>query len=271
MSAPVCLVSYIRVSTAQQGKSGLGIEAQRETLARFAEAEGFEIVAEFIEVETGKGSDAIERRPKLSAALAEARRLKCAVVVAKLDRLSRDVHFISGLMVHRVSFIVAELGADVDPFMIHLFAALAEKERALISARTKSALAAAKARGQKLGNPNIATAREAGAAALKANADRHAAKVLPIIAEIQKSGAKTLRAIAEALNARGITTPRGRDWEANERQERACEGLSLKAERHGNSLPGFPPYSPSLFLLRTAPGCVSADQPHHQPCLISRG
>jgi DNA invertase Pin-like site-specific DNA recombinase len=117
-------------------------------------------------------------------------------------------------MVHRVSFIVAELGADVDPFMIHLFAALAEKERALISARTKSALAAAKARGQKLGNPNIATAREAGAAALKANTDRHAANVLPIIAEIQKSGAKTLRAIAEALNARGISTPRGRHWEA---------------------------------------------------------
>jgi DNA invertase Pin-like site-specific DNA recombinase len=117
-------------------------------------------------------------------------------------------------MVHRVSFIVAELGADVDPFMIHLFAALAEKERALISQRTKAALSAAKARGQKLGNPKIAAGREAGATALKANADRHAANVLPIIAEIQKSGAKTLRAIAEALNARGIPTPRGRKWEA---------------------------------------------------------
>ena len=121
------LVSYIRVSTAQQGKSGLGIEAQRLALDAFAKANGFEIVAEFVEVETGKGSDAIERRPQLNAALAKARREKCAVVVAKLDRLSRDVHFISGLMVHRVPFIVAELGADVDPFMIHLYAALAEK------------------------------------------------------------------------------------------------------------------------------------------------
>ena len=153
------LVSYPRVSTAQQGKSGLGIEAQRLALDAFAKANGFEIVAEFVEVETGKGSDAIERRPQLNAALAEARREKCAVVVAKLDRLSRDVHFISGLMVHRVPFIVAELGADVDPFMIHLFAALAEKERALISQRTKAALSAAKARGQKLGNPNISVAR----------------------------------------------------------------------------------------------------------------
>ena len=154
------LISYIRVSTAQQGKSGLGIEAQRLALDAFAKANGFEIVAEFVEVETGKGSDAIERRPQLNAALAKARREKCAVVVAKLDRLSRDVHFISGLMVHRVPFIVAELGADVDPFMIHLFAALAEKERALISQRTKAALSAAKARGQKLGNPNISAARE---------------------------------------------------------------------------------------------------------------
>src|SRR3984957_14232079 len=208
------LVSYIRVSTAQQGKSGLGIEAQRLALDAFAKANGFEIVAEFVEVETGKGSDAIERRPQLNAALAKARREKGAVLVAKLDRLSRDVHFISGLMVHRVPFIVAELCADVDPFMIHLFAALAEKERALISQRTKAALSAAKARGQKLGNPNTSAAREAGATALKANADRHAANVLPIIAEIQKSGATTLRAIAEALNARGIPTPRGRKWEA---------------------------------------------------------
>src|SRR5271165_1975165 len=209
------LISYIRVSTVGQGKSGLGLEAQRQAIARFAAVEGFEIVAEHVEVETGKGADAIERRPQLSAALAEARRQKCAVVVAKLDRLSRDVHFISGLMVHRVSFIVAELGADVDPFMIHLFAALAEKERALISQRTKAALAAAKARGQKLGNPHIEAAREAGEKALRANADRHAANVLPIIAEIQKSGATTLRAIAEALNARGVPTPRGKLWEAS--------------------------------------------------------
>jgi DNA invertase Pin-like site-specific DNA recombinase len=208
------LISYLRVSSAGQGKSGLGIEAQREALARFAAAEGFEITAEFVEVETGKGSDALERRPRLAAALAKARSLRCAVVVAKLDRLSRDVAFISGLMAQRVPFIVADLGADADPFMLHLFAALAEKERAMISHRTRAALAAAKARGQKLGNPNLGAAREAAATALRAGADNHAANVLPVIAQIQKSGATTLRAIAEALNARGIQTPRGRRWEA---------------------------------------------------------
>jgi DNA invertase Pin-like site-specific DNA recombinase len=209
------LISYIRVSTAQQGKSGLGIEAQREALARFAAAEGFEIAGEYVEVETGKGSDALDRRPQLFAALNKARSLRCAIVVAKLDRLSRDVAFISGLMAQRVAFIVAELGADADPFMLHLFAALAEKERAMISQRTKAALGAAKARGQKLGNPKLAGAREAATASLIANADRNAANILPIIAQIQKSGSTTLRAIAEALNARGIPTPRGRRWEAS--------------------------------------------------------
>src|ERR1700760_612823 len=154
------LVSYIRVSTSQQGRSGLGIEAQRATLARFAETEGFEIIAEMVEIETGKGSDALDRRPMLSAALAEARKRRCSVAVAKLDRLSRDVHFISGLMAHRVPFLVAELGPDVDPFILHLFAALAEKERAMISARTRSALKAAKERGIKLGGPKLEQARE---------------------------------------------------------------------------------------------------------------
>ena len=208
------IVAYVRVSTSQQGRSGLGIEAQREALARFAEIEGFEIVAEFVEVETGKGSDALDRRPELAAALAKARALRCPVAVAKLDRLSRDVHFISGLMSHRVSFVVAELGPDVDPFVLHLYAALAEKERALISGRTKSALAAAKAKGVKLGNPKLGDARGRAVAALKAEADRAAGNVLPIIAEIQKSGAKTLRDIANALNARGVPTPRGGLWYA---------------------------------------------------------
>jgi DNA invertase Pin-like site-specific DNA recombinase len=96
--AMTAIITYIRVSTAQQGKSGLGLAAQRSALAQFAKAEGLEIAQEFTEVETGKGSDAIERRPQLKAALAAAKKLKCAVAVAKLDRLSRDVHFISGLM-----------------------------------------------------------------------------------------------------------------------------------------------------------------------------
>ena len=208
------LIGYVRVSTSRQGRSGLGIEAQREALARFAASEGFELVRVFVEIETGKGADALDRRPQLAAALSEARRQRCAVAVAKLDRLSRDVHFISGLMAHRVPFLVAELGPDVDPFILHLFAALAEKERAMIATRTKAALAAAKARGVKLGGPKLAEAREAAIASLKALADRNASNVLPIIREIQRTGAASLHQIADALNARGISTPRGGKWYA---------------------------------------------------------
>jgi DNA invertase Pin-like site-specific DNA recombinase len=202
------------VSTSQQGRSGLGIEAQRQTLRQFAQAEGFEVVREFVEVETGKGADALDRRPQLKAALAAARKQRCHVAVAKLDRLSRDVHFVSGLMAHKVPFLVAELGSDVDPFVLHLFAALAEKERALISTRTRQALAAAKERGKTLGNPRLHIARRSAVATIQAEADRHAANVLPIIREARKAGATTLREIAAALNARGIATARGGLWYA---------------------------------------------------------
>jgi DNA invertase Pin-like site-specific DNA recombinase len=208
------LITYIRVSTSAQGRSGLGIEAQRNALAHFADSEGYEVAREFVEVETGKGADALDRRPQLKSALAAARKLKCHVGVAKLDRLSRDVHFISGLMAHKVPFVVAELGPDVDPFVLHLFAALAEKERALISTRTRQALSAAKARGVTLGNPKLNAARKTAVQAVKAEADRYAANVLPIIREAQKAGASTLRQIAEALNARGIPTARGGQWYA---------------------------------------------------------
>ena len=209
------LVGYVRVSTAKQGHSGLGIEAQKEALERFAANEGFQILRVFVEVETGKGSDALDRRPQLAAALSEARRQRCSVAVAKLDRLSRDVHFISGLMAHRVPFVVAELGPEVDPFILHLFAALAQKERAMISARTKAALAAAKARGVTLGSPELPKARKSAATTIKALADQHAANVLPVIREIRRAGATSLHQIAEALNARGITTPRGGQWYAS--------------------------------------------------------
>ena len=156
----------------------------------------------------------LDRRPQLKAALAAARKLRCHVAVAKLDRLSRDVHFISGLMSHRVPFLVAELGPDVDPFVLHLFAALAEKERALISTRTRQALAAAKARGVALGNPKLHRARKSALKAVTAEADRFAANVLPIIREAQKAGATSLREIAAALNARGVPTARGGQWHA---------------------------------------------------------
>lgn len=208
------LVGYLRVSSTQQGRSGLGIEAQRQALAQFAEADGFEIVREYVEVETGKGADALDRRPQLAAALADARKRHCSIAVAKLDRLSRDVHFISGLMAHRVPFLVAELGPDVDPFILHLFAALAEKERSLIGSRTKSALAAAKARGVTLGGPKIREAQKIAAARVAEIADHHARNVLPIIRNIQRAGAKSLHDVAKALNARGIGTARGGKWYA---------------------------------------------------------
>src|ERR1700722_2088930 len=144
-------IGYVRVSTTSQGRSGLGLEAQRAAIARFAAAEGLDVTQVYEEIETGSGSDALDRRPQLAAALKTARKAKAPVLVAKLDRLSRDVHFISGLMAHRVEFVVCELGRQSDPFVLHLYAALAEKERNMISARTKAGLAAAKARGTKLG------------------------------------------------------------------------------------------------------------------------
>src|SRR5262245_21600553 len=138
MPSPV--IAYYRVSTQAQGRSGLGLEAQRKTVTQFTRNEALAVVQEFVEVETGKGADALDKRPQLATALKAAKKLKAPIVVAKLDRLSRDVHFISGLMSQRVPFIVTALGRNVDPFMLHIYAALAEKERALISERTKVAL-----------------------------------------------------------------------------------------------------------------------------------
>jgi DNA invertase Pin-like site-specific DNA recombinase len=205
-------VAYYRVSTQGQGRSGLGIEAQQAAVARFLETEGIALVGSHVEVETGKGTDALDRRPILSAALTQAKKARCPVIVAKLDRLSRDVHFISGLMAHKVPFIVAELGADVDPFLLHLYAALAQKERALISQRTRDALAAKKAAGVKLGGPKASEAAAIGRQAQRDAADRFAANVLPIIDSIRATGETTLEAITEALNARGVKTARGGAW-----------------------------------------------------------
>jgi DNA invertase Pin-like site-specific DNA recombinase len=198
------IFSYVRVSTDKQGKSGLGLEAQREAIRRFAEANGMQVAQEFCEVETGKGTDALDRRPQLAAALKAAKRAKCSVVVAKLDRLSRDVAFISGLMAQRVAFIVAELGPNVDPFTLHIYAALAQQERKMISDRTRAGLAAAKARGVVLGNPTLASGNRA-AAADRANALRE------VFTELVSHSAH--KAAAE-LNARGIDTPTGARWSA---------------------------------------------------------
>jgi DNA invertase Pin-like site-specific DNA recombinase len=200
-------IGYIRVSTQQQGRSGLGLEAQRAALERFAEAEGFDMLATLEEVETGKGADALERRPRLADALRLARKRKAPILVAKLDRLSRDVHFISGLMAQRVPFIVTELGNDVDPFMLHIYAALAEKERRVISQRTKAAMAAAKARGKTFGGLNAAGVARREEAVARAEALR------PLLAELEARG-MSARGVAEELNRRHIRTPAGGKWHA---------------------------------------------------------
>jgi DNA invertase Pin-like site-specific DNA recombinase len=211
-------ISYVRVSTTRQGRSGLGLEAQTAAIEAFAASNEFVIVETFVEIETGKGADALDRRPQLAAALRAARKLgrNVPVVVSKLDRLSRDVAFVAGLMAQKVPFIVAELGADADPFALHLFAALAEKERAMIAARTRVALAAAKARGVQLGNQtNLADARRKAADTNRQVADDFAATVRPVVREIQSAGTVKLRGIADALNARGIRTARGGAWHAS--------------------------------------------------------
>jgi DNA invertase Pin-like site-specific DNA recombinase len=230
---PTPIIAYLRVSKPRQGRSGLGLEAQRENIKRFAETEGYEVVGEYVEVETGKGADALVRRPHLAAALNAARKCKGSVVIAKLDRLSRDVHFISGLMTHKVPFIVTELGPDVDPFILHLYAAVGEKERNLIAGRTKAALAAKKAQGKVLGGPKLPEAREAAQVVIKTNADRYAANVLPLIKDAQRAGATTLRDIADALNARGVATARGGQWHATSVKNVLDRPIALKTSQAG--------------------------------------
>jgi DNA invertase Pin-like site-specific DNA recombinase len=198
------IIAYYRVSTAAQGRSGLGLEAQRAAVVAFAKAEGFGVAAEYTEVETGKGADALDRRPQLRAALKAAKRAKASVCVAKLDRLSRDVAFISGLMAQRVPFIVCALGRNVDPFTLHIYAALAEQERRMISQRTKAGLAAAKARGVKLGTTGAALAAKNAAAA--------AARDEALRSTLAPMAGLPSRVVADKLNALGIKAPRGGAW-----------------------------------------------------------
>ena len=213
MSRPI--IAYIRVSTQKQGQSGLGLEGQRAAIERFCASEGYAIVRIFTEIETAKGADALERRPQLKSALKQAAAYKSPIVVAKLDRLSRDVAFISGLMAQGVPFIVTEM-PNADPFMLHIYAAVAEQERTKISERTKSALAAAKASGVKLGNPHgpkpfTAEIQRQGVAALRQAADARAQQFGDIFAEYAGVSAN---AVAKALNERGLPSGRGGKWTA---------------------------------------------------------
>lgn len=208
------VVTYRRVSTSEQGKSGLGLEAQTVTVKRFCESEGFEMVAEYQDVASGKLP--LEARPGLAAALEKARKLRCPIIVSKLDRLSRDVAFISGLMSRGVPFIVAELGADTDPFILHLFAALSEKERRMIGERTKAGLAAKKAKEPEWipGNrTNLDEARRKASEAKKATARAFSNRMRPEIERMQASGA-SMNGIAARMNSMGVPSSRGGSWTA---------------------------------------------------------
>ncbi|MFC7478475.1 recombinase family protein [Dankookia sp. GCM10030260] len=202
-------VAYLRVSTVRQGASGLGIEAQREAVARYVAGAGGQIVAEVVEAESGKRGE----RPELARALAVCRAHKAVLLIAKLDRLARNVAFIAGLMESGVPFMAADM-PNATPFMLHVYAAMAEAEGKAISVRTKAALAAAKARGVKLGNPRLVPGNREqacrAAAAKSAKAAARANDLRPVIAEIRAAGVGTLTGIAAALVARGVPTPSGR-------------------------------------------------------------
>lgn len=207
-------VSYLRVSTARQGASGLGLEAQRAAVTAHLNGGDWTLLREIVEVESGKRND----RPALAEALRLCRQQKATLVIAKLDRLARNVHFISGLMESGVEFLAVDM-PSANRFVVHILAAVAEQEAEAISKRTKAALAAAKERGTVLGGRRVSAERFAkiGAAArqtFSAQAAKGRAQVLSVIEEIQGQGIATLRAIAAELNARMVDAPRGGQWSA---------------------------------------------------------
>jgi len=201
-------VTYLRVSTARQGESGLGLEAQRATVEAFARQSGGAIVGEYVEVESGKRSD----RPELARAMAAAKRAKATLLIAKLDRLARNVSFIANLMDAGVDFVACD-----QPFAsrltLHILAAVAEDEARRISERTKAALQAARRRGVKLGSPIAAQTAVRARAARSAYAAKANETTRAVIRDIQRAGISTLAGIASALQARGVKTPGGcTDW-----------------------------------------------------------
>lgn len=195
-------VAYYRVSTDRQGLSGLGLDAQRAAVAKHIGAA--ELVAEFTEIESGRKND----RAQLAAALATAKRTKSTLVIAKLDRLARNVHFVSGLLESNVPFVCADM-PEADRTFLQMMAVFAEWEARKISERTKAALAQIKAQGRTLGCPTPELGAVVGVKVIKANADSYAERVGPIVRDILATGASTIRDIAAALQARSVTTPRG--------------------------------------------------------------
>lgn len=208
------IVSYLRVSTARQGHSGLGLDAQRTAIQAYADTKGANLVKEFVEIESGK----VNTRPQLAEALHLAKVTGSVLVIAKLDRLSRNAAFLLTLKDSGVRFIAADM-PDANEFTVGIMALVAQQEREAISKRTKEALQAAKRRGTVLGNPNGAEAlrkagkgNAAGVQAIQLQADTHAEDLRPVLRALAGEGVTSLGQIAKALNDRGIQTPRGGKW-----------------------------------------------------------
>lgn len=217
-------VAYYRVSTAKQGASGLGLEAQQKAVRDYLNGGAWELIAEFTEVESGKNAD----RPVLAQAMERCRLTGAKLLIAKLDRLSRNVHFLSGLMEQRVPFVACDM-PDANNLTVHIMAAMAQHEREAISARTKAALGSIKARieageeyvsrrsgkpVERLGNPNGLTVSkpELGSAATREKARAFAASVLPTIQQVRQGGATSLAAIAARLNEMHVLSAAGKPW-----------------------------------------------------------
>ena len=212
-------VSYLRVSTARQGQSGLGLEAQRKAVADFLNGGHWQVIQEFVEVESGKNND----RAELAKAMALCRLRNATLVIAKIDRLSRDAHFLLGLQKAGVRFVAADM-PEANEMVVGIMAVVAQAERKMISARTKAALQAAKTRGVKLGGRRYRAdgsivkldlaAIASGRTARTAKSVARATDLAPIIDDIKATGASSLREIAAELNGRGIPTARGGQWSA---------------------------------------------------------
>jgi DNA invertase Pin-like site-specific DNA recombinase len=200
-------VAYYRVSTDRQGRSGLGLDAQRNAVMDYLNGGAWELAGEYTEIESGRHSD----RPELTKAIAACRKQRARLVIAKLDRLSRNLAFIATLMESGVEFVAVD-NPTANKLTVHILAAVAQHEREMISERTKAALAAAKARGTRLGTPDPRGAVKRMARARKASAERFAANVLPMIRAVQAMGFTTNAAIAAELNARKVPTARGKEW-----------------------------------------------------------
>ncbi len=201
-------VAYLRVSTRKQGENGLGIDAQRAAVAALTRERRWELLGEHVEVESGARDD----RPELAAALRRCRKVRARLVIARLDRLARDVEFIARLLKSDVEVTCCDL-PGADRFVLHVMAAVAERERQMISERTRGAMQAAKARGRRFGSPNPRKGSRAGVRAVKRGAAQHTRNVAPIIAEIRREQPGiSARGVARELECRGVPTARGGAW-----------------------------------------------------------